>query len=613
MIVKMMKVSVVTEFSRQAETLAALRKVGVLHPELSRGSSAELQELLSRRERLEGALRLLPETNGLPEPGRVEIDSALEAADEGLELGARIRSAAESRTELQREEERLAPWGEFDPGAVRELAERGVRILLYEAPIEAFERVAAERTVFIVQRTKTAVKFALVLMPGEEKPALQEAGLPKRGLEELRGLIAERSAELERLRRTLTERSVHRRTLEKARAMLDGEIEFERVRVSMGEEERLSYLTGYVPFDRVGKLEAAAEKNGWAVLVRDPDPDDPVPTLVKSPKPVGIIRPVFGLLGTVPGYREYDISFFFLVFFTVFFAMIIGDGAYGLLLVLTVTGLMLSNRKKKKPIPQALSLMLVLGAATTIWGAITGTWFGSQAIAETAPFRFFVIDELYSFDARSSYTVRLLCFVLGTIHLSIAHIWNFITQVRQRPRLPAFTQLAWLSMVLGLFFFVLNLVLDPVRFPIPAFSLAMVAGGFVGVLLFSNQDGTGFFKGALKGLADFLPTFLSGISAFADIISYIRLFAVGLASVEIAKSFNTMAASLGEGVVGLIGGAVILFVGHALNIAMAALSVIVHGVRLNMLEFSGHLGMEWSGNEYAPFAEPEAEKAASGA
>ena len=87
---------------------------------------------------------------------------------------------------------------------------------------------------------------------------------------------------------------------------------------------------------------------------------------------------------------------------------------------------------------------------------------------------------------------------------------------------------------------------------------------------------------------------------------------MGLASVEIAKSFNTMAASLGEGVVGLIGGAVILFVGHALNIAMAALSVIVHGVRLNMLEFSGHLGMEWSGNEYAPFAEPEAEKAASG-
>lgn len=612
MILKMMKVSVVTEASRQTGTLAALRKVGVLHPELTRGSSAELQELFSRRERLEGALRLLPETNGLPEPGRVEIASVLEAADEVLELGARIRSVTEERTELAREEERLVPWGEFDPEAVREMAGRGIHIALYETPVETFESIAAERTVFLVQRTKTAVKFVAVFLPGEEKPALPEIVLPKRGLEELRRLIAERTAELERLSRTLSERAVHRHAFEKARAKLDGEIEFERVRTSMGHDERLVHLTGYTPFDRVEKLEAAAEKHGWALLVRDPDPDDPVPTLVKNPKPVGIIRPVFGLLGTVPGYREYDISFFFLVFFTVFFAMIIGDGAYGLLLVLTVTGLMVSNRRKKKPIPPALTLMLVLGAATTVWGAMTGTWFGSQAIAETAPFRFFVIGELYSFDPRSSYTVRLLCFVLGTIHLSIAHIWNFITQVRHRPRLPAFAQLGWLSMVLGLFFFVLNLVLDPVRFPIPPFSLAMVGGGFVAVLLFSNQDGSGFLKGAVAGLAGFLPTFLSGISAFADIISYIRLFAVGLASVEIAKSFNTMAASLGEGVIGIVGGAVILLVGHALNIAMAALSVIVHGVRLNMLEFSGHLGMEWSGNEYAPFAEPETGKAASG-
>ena len=85
-----------------------------------------------------------------------------------------------------------------------------------------------------------------------------------------------------------------------------------------------------------------------------------------------------------------------------------------------------------------------------------------------------------------------------------------------------------------------------------------------------------------------------------DIISYIRLFAVGLATVEIAKSFNGMAADMGSSVVGIVGAIIILALGHSLNLAMGALSVVVHGVRLNMLEFSGHLGMEWTGVEYNP-------------
>ena len=98
-----------------------------------------------------------------------------------------------------------------------------------------------------------------------------------------------------------------------------------------------------------------------------------------------------------------------------------------------------------------------------------------------------------------------------------------------------------------------------------------------------------------------MPTFLDSISAFSDVISYIRLFAVGLATVAVASSFNSMAAGLGTGVVGIIGSILILGFGHALNLAMAALSVVVHGVRLNVLEFSGHLGMEWTGEKYTPF------------
>ena len=124
-----------------------------------------------------------------------------------------------------------------------------------------------------------------------------------------------------------------------------------------------------------------------------------------------------------------------------------------------------------------------------------------------------------------------------------------------------------------------------------------LSAGVALVLLFQNFQ-RNVVKGVLATLAD-LP--LSLISAFSDIVSYLRLFAVGYASVVVASSFNGMAGPmLGSPLTGLFG-AVILFLGHGLNIILGMMAVIVHGIRLNMLEFSGHLGMQWSGKPYKPF------------
>lgn len=250
-------------------------------------------------------------------------------------------------------------------------------------------------------------------------------------------------------------------------------------------------------------------------------------------------------------------------------------------------------------------LLTVLSSCTVVWGAITGTWFGSQFLAELPPLKALTIPAIASFGSEeSSQVIKFICFVLGTIHLSIAHIWNFMTEVKKKPMIRAFAQLGWLSMVLGLFYLVLNLVLDAEKFPMPTYSIYMIIGGLAAVFLFGQQEGN-FIKGVLKGIGGFLTTFLDSISAFSDIISYIRLFAVGLATVEIAKSFNAMASGLGNDVVGIIGSVLILLLGHGLNLAMGALSVIVHGIRLNVLEFSGHLGMEWTGVAYDPFRKKE--------
>jgi V/A-type H+/Na+-transporting ATPase subunit I len=129
----------------------------------------------------------------------------------------------------------------------------------------------------------------------------------------------------------------------------------------------------------------------------------------------------------------------------------------------------------------------------------------------------------------------------------------------------------------------------------------LMASGFVFVVLFSAQEpGKNFFKGVLGGLGGAFNTFLDAISSFSNIISYIRLFAVGMASVAIADSFNSMASGMMHGPA-IVGGVIVLLIGHGLNIVMGLLSVMVHGIRLNLLEFSGQLGLEWTGYKYEPF------------
>ena len=125
------------------------------------------------------------------------------------------------------------------------------------------------------------------------------------------------------------------------------------------------------------------------------------------------------------------------------------------------------------------------------------------------------------------------------------------------------------------------------------------------VFLILEGDTHNFQKNVFKGIAKTLSSLpLDIISSFSDVVSYLRLFAVGYATVTVALSFNGMAGQLGFGsVVTSLISSLILFLGHSLNIILALMSVIVHGIRLNMLEFSGHLNMQWSGRPYAPFKE----------
>ncbi|MFA7672157.1 MAG: ATPase, partial [Sphaerochaetaceae bacterium] len=242
------------------------------------------------------------------------------------------------------------------------------------------------------------------------------------------------------------------------------------------------------------------------------------------------------------------------------------------------------------------------------WGALTGTWFGSLWILEKVPFlRALVIPqianypELFNVDTNTAQqTVMKFCFIVGTLQLALACAMNIHRKIGSK-NISAIADLGWLVMIGALYFLVLMLVIGAT---INAKAVTSVVGlGFLLVVMFNAQGpGVPFAKGLLGGLGGLFSTFLDSISAFSNIISYIRLFAVGMASLAIAQSFNSMASGMLKGFA-IPAGLLILAIGHGLNLVMALLSVVVHGVRLNLLEFSGQLGMEWTGTNYNPFRE----------
>jgi V/A-type H+-transporting ATPase subunit I len=331
------------------------------------------------------------------------------------------------------------------------------------------------------------------------------------------------------------------------------------------------------------------KEEGAGYLIEDPDDTDHPPTLITNPAWIRIIDPVFKFMNTLPGYREYDISPYFLIFFSVFFAMLIGDAGYGTLF-LGVTWVL--RRKFKKAPAQPFFLMYLLSVCTMIWGAITGTWFGIEKVAELPFFNALVIPQIDSFSSRSQNSVIFICFVIGAVQLSIARIIKVARYINSP---LAVAEAGWVFILWGMFFAAGRFVLGRV---FPSFAFWLLGGGILMVLFFSDPR-KGWIKGALSTLAD-LP--LSVIGSFSDIVSYLRLFAVGYASVVVAQSFNNMAVGGGvDSIAGSLMAALVLFLGHALNIILGFMAVIVHGIRLNMLEFSGHLGMQWTGKKYDPF------------
>jgi V/A-type H+-transporting ATPase subunit I len=294
------------------------------------------------------------------------------------------------------------------------------------------------------------------------------------------------------------------------------------------------------------------------------------------------VQVVFDVTGLLPGYDEVDVSATFLLFLSLFFAMIVGDAGYGLVfLILTLA----ARRALRAAPPEPFRLLGIMSACTIVWGVLTGNVFGMTRLPG-------VVSAARIDWLRDERNVMLLCFLIGAVHLTVAHAWNAVRSIRT-PQVLA--QLGWICTTWTMFFVARDFVLGE---PMPRQIVPLFVAGVAAVVLFMTPVRA--LKSEWPGHV-MLP--LTLVSNFVDLVSYVRLFAVGTAGFAVAASFNEMALEGSRG--GLLAAvlwAVILFFGHALNLLLAAMGVLVHGVRLNTLEFSSHIGMQWTGIPYRPFA-----------
>lgn len=599
MIEKMRSVCVAARASRKDELLLSLRDLGMLHLAVKRAADPELTERFDALSRLSQELKEY-EVKGRRgrELSDAEFDETYRAATAAL---AEKTSNNARLAELLLEKERIKDWGDFDPREVRALSDV-VELHFFRMDKREYRALLAREDLSFI-RLRPVDKQEAVALVGKPDDALSatEFRLPEKSLSELENEERELHARTAACDETLADSAACLKSYAARLLEMRNEVEYSAADASLESSDGIVWLSGYIPASQTDRFTAAASEHAWAWMMQDADESDAgVPTEIRYNKVTALIKPLFDVLGVVPGYGEYDISFWFLAFFALFFAMIIGDAGYGTLFLI---GTIVFHARTKK-IMNVTLLMYLLSATTIIWGALTGTWFGLEAAMDVPFLKALVIPGFANypeyFDVTASQAqnnVMRFCFTIGVIQLALACVMNIRRRIARRS-LAWVADLGWLLAVCALYFMVLYLVIGvAVNIPVVA---AVIGAGFLLVVLFGGMSPDKSFSQGLKaGLADTFTTFLNTISAFGNVMSYIRLFAVGMASLAIAQSFNDMASGFGGPLV--VVGIAIMIVGHALNIVMGFLSVVVHGVRLNLLEFSGQLGMEWSGIAYDPF------------
>ena len=524
-----------------------------------------------------------------------------------LETIAEKETMEAQLSQYYKELEELRPWGRFDKADIEKLKACGMKLHFYKARNSdinpewkeqyALKEISTDGnlTYFVVVEDSVIARTASEAWRDESIHPfdfpLKELPAPERDVfaleQEIKTLetaIAEKEQYLSVLKSHETE---IRATMDKTLSDLDLYLAH-----ASGEKVAENYVTvfeGFAPVESKASLHEMLERENVLYLEDKAKVDDNPPIKLRNNRFVSMFELLTDMYGR-PKYDEFDPTVFIAIFFMLFFAFCMGDAGYGLVLILMGFAL-------KKKLPKIAPLGITLGIATTVIGLLFHTFFSTDMLTWTcipdSVKRFMLPSQIFGYDG-----TMVLAILVGIVHICLAMIVKTYQSTKVKGFGNSLGTWGWTLLIVG-GVIVGGLALMGVMDKTLTKWIVIGLGILSALGIFFLND---LHRNPLKNFGSGLwETYNTATGLLGDVLSYLRLYALGLAGAKLGEAFNAIGLQArGDGGAGWIWFVLIVVIGHALNVAMCVLGAFVHPLRLNFLEFFKNSGYEGSGRNYKP-------------
>ncbi len=567
--------------------LEKLQAVGVMDITRSRKPIDDKSEKLSARADIyRKSLAQLKNIEKADDPGQKPSDFAVEV----LETVKEKEALLEQLPQLYKEVEERKPWGRFDPKSFERLKANGLKLHFYKS--KTVDPAWKEQYALSEIATADGNTYFVVVSDSDDYDfPLKELPAPEGDYAALESKIAELEAEVQQKDQRLAQLKWHepviQAELDKAVSSLD--LHLARVAGEKAAEDYITVFEGFAPTEMEPALHDMLEKEQVFYLTDKAKVDDNPPIKLKNNKFVSMFEVLTDMYGR-PKYDEFDPTVWISIFFMLFFAFCMGDMGYGLILILG--GLAL-----KKMMPKISPLVVTLGIATTVIGFLFHTFFSMDLltwdIIPDAVKKIMLPSQIMGFDG-----TMVLAILVGIVHICLAMIVKTYQSTKTKGFANSLGTWGWTLLIVG-GVIVGGLALMGVMDKAVTKWVVIILGGLSALGIFFLND---LHRNPLLNFGSGLwDTYNTATGLLGDVLSYLRLYALGLAGAKLGEAFNAIAMQArGDGGFGWVAFILIVVVGHALNIAMCVLGAFVHPLRLNFLEFFKNSGYEGSGRNYQP-------------
>ncbi len=494
--------------------------------------------------------------------------------------------------QLTKEWEERLPWGKFDVENFKKLEEQGLKLHFYKAKTSAMNPSWKENYALSEISTDGNTTYFVIVSDDENYDfPLREMPAPDSDASTIEKKIDALRYEIEKKDRHLAELKCHEKDIQKEldRTVSKLDLHLAHLSGTKAAEDYITVFEGFAPAEKEAELKEMLDREGVLYLVDKAQVEDNPPIKLKNNKFVSMFEILTDMYGR-PKYNEFDPTVWISIFFMLFFAFCMGDAGYGLVLI----GLGFALKKK---MPEIAPLGITLGVATTVIGLLFHTFFSTDmltwSVIPDVVKKCMVPTEIAGFDG-----TMVLAILVGIVHICLAMVVKTYQSTKVKGFLNSLGTWGWTLLIVGgvtVGGLALIGVIDS------AITKWIIIG--IGILsalgIFFLND---LHRNPLLNVgAGLWETYNTATGLLGDVLSYLRLYALGLAGAKLGEAFNAIGIqALGDGGAGWIAFILIVVVGHVLNVAMCILGAFVHPLRLNFLEFFKNSGYEGTGRKYNP-------------